>query len=1062
MEEKISKSAFCEDSRVKFPTLMHLMGMGFKYVSLKGLKTKYVIAPKTEFDPLTNILTDYFTEAYNKLNPNVEIGAVGKLLAKIQSSLMNDDLGRQFYNEILLNTGERIIDLSSPANFYKNNTFQVTTEMTCGDKDSDNYRPDITLFVNGLPLAFIEVKKENNHKGILAETDRMKQRFVNPKYRRFLNLTQIMVFSNDMEYDNNEVTPTIGAFYATIGKKNTKYNCFREEGQDSFPIERHIRQVTLQEEEILLRDSNVPQYKNSSEYKTNCLANTPTKRMCDSLFSFNRFHFLLKYGIAYVDYTNGLQKHIMRYPQLFATKAIERHLEAGKTKGIIWHTQGSGKTALSFYNVKYLTDYYSSKGIVPQFFFIVDRLDLMIQAQREFSYRGLKVNSVQTKDDFAKIISSGLTTQNREGKPEITVVNIQKFSNDSKALPKNAYNVPVQRIYFIDEAHRNYSPDGCFLKNLISSDSNAVKIALTGTPIISKEYNTKDIFGDYIHTYFYNASIADGYTRRLIREDIGSNYKIRLQEALNSIRVKSHSVKESDVYAHRTYVQPLLDYVINDLQQFRVKNEDNTLGGMVVCNSKEQAQMMYRLFLEKYADETELDNEKDEDGAMVYRSISAGEMEIKKTPCRKGCYRAALITYDSFDKETRAKWIELFKDGKIDLLIVFQMLQTGFDEPRLKKLYLHRMVKEHNLLQTLTRVNRPYKEMKYGYVVDFANIEEEYSKTNREYQEELEHEVGKDNLKHTDRLLVTMEEAKSRVDEARKVLAPYELGNPEIFSRQLNMEDDREVVRSIVRSLEDMRSLQNMLTAQGSEAEAVVEISDIHNLIKAARNRLDLLGFIDNADEKSNTRQLLNVALENIEFSFEKRGEGELEIQEQYRQSVEHARRQLQACMDTEDPEYRSILEEFLRLFRRKEMESQEEFNMHDKVQNVNDILKRIKRLNERDALEAIKYNGDTKFVRVEKRLKEKDKEEIEHKTSPRNYAWTEEKEKMTVILLAIKEDVDDVYFHNQAILEVPAYFKRNILTYVTRHFKEGQINTDREVRKYVSEVINREYQVTR
>jgi len=1062
MEEKISKSAFCEDSRVKFPTLMHLMGMGFKYVSLKGLKTKYVIAPKTEFDPLTNILTDYFTEAYNKLNPNVEIGAAGKLLAKIQSSLMNDDLGRQFYNEILLNTGERIIDLSSPANFYKNNTFQVTTEMTCGDKDSDNYRPDITLFVNGLPLAFIEVKKENNHKGILAETDRMKQRFVNPKYRRFLNLTQIMVFSNDMEYDNNEVTPTIGAFYATIGKKNTKYNCFREEGQDSFPIERHIRQVTLQEEEILLRDSNVPQYKNSSEYKTNCLANTPTKRMCDSLFSFNRFHFLLKYGIAYVDYTNGLQKHIMRYPQLFATKAIERHLEAGKTKGIIWHTQGSGKTALSFYNVKYLTDYYSSKGIVPQFFFIVDRLDLMIQAQREFSYRGLKVNSVQTKDDFSKIISSGLTTQNREGKPEITVVNIQKFSNDSKALPKNAYNVPVQRIYFIDEAHRNYSPDGCFLKNLISSDSNAVKIALTGTPIISKEYNTKDIFGDYIHTYFYNASITDGYTRRLIREDIGSNYKIRLQEALNSIRVKSHSVKESDVYAHRTYVQPLLDYVINDLQQFRVKNEDNSLGGMVVCNSKEQAQMMYRLFLEKYADETELDNERDEDGATVYRSISAGEMEAKKTPCRKGCYRAALITYDSFDKETRAKWIELFKDGKIDLLIVFQMLQTGFDAPRLKKLYLHRMVKEHNLLQTLTRVNRPYKEMKYGYVVDFANIEEEYSKTNREYQEELEHEVGKDNLKHTDRLLVTMEEAKSRVDEARKVLAPYELGNPEIFSRQLNMEDDREVVRSIVRSLEDMRSLQNMLTAQGSEAEAVVEISDIHNLIKAARNRLDLLGFIDNADEKSNTRQLLNVALENIEFSFEKRGEGELEIQEQYRQSVEHARRQLQACMDTEDPEYRSILEEFLRLFRRKEMESQEEFNMHDKVQNVNDILKRIKRLNERDALEAIKYNGDTKFVRVEKRLKEKDKEEIEHKTSPRNYAWTEEKEKMTVILLAIKEDVDDVYFHNQAILEVPAYFKRNILTYVTRHFKEGQINTDREVRKYVSEVINREYQVTR
>lgn len=1059
---KDAKSAFCEDSRVKFPTLMHLMGMGFKYVSLKGLKTKYVEAPKTEFDPLTNILTDYFTDAYCTLNPKAEKKDAEDMLVKIQKSLQNDDLGRQFYNEILLNTGERIIDLSSPANFYRNNTFQVTTEMTCGSKDSDNYRPDITIFVNGLPLAFIEVKKENNHKGIQAETDRMKQRFVNPQYRRFLNITQIMVFSNDMEYDNNEVTPTIGAFYATIGKKNTKYNCFREEGQDSFPTARHIHQVTPEEEEVLLRDNNVPQYKNSSEYKTNCLANTPTKRICDSLFSFNRFHFLLKYGIAYVDYPNGLQKHIMRYPQLFATKAIERYLEAGKNKGIIWHTQGSGKTALSFYNVKYLTDYYSAKGIVPQFFFIVDRLDLMIQAQREFSYRGLKVNSVQDKGAFANIISSGLTTQNREGKPEITVVNIQKFSNDSKALAKNAYNVPVQRIYFIDEAHRNYSPDGSFLKNLISSDTNAVKIALTGTPIISKEYNTKDIFGDYIHTYFYNASIADGYTRRLIREDIGSNYKIKLKEALNSIRVKVHSVKESDVYAHHVYVQPLLDYIIEDLRTFRQKNEDNTLGGMVVCNSKEQAQLMYRLFLEKYADESELDNETDEDGSIVYKSISAGEMEVKKKPCKKGCYRAALITYDSFDKETRAKWIELFKDGKIDLLIVFQMLQTGFDAPRLKKLYLHRMVKEHNLLQTLTRVNRPYKDMKYGYVVDFANIEEEYSKTNKEYQEELEHEVGKDNIQNTDRLLVSMDEAKKRVDEAKKVLDNYELGNPEIFSRQLNLEDDRNVVRTVLNSLEDMRSLQNMLTSQGSNADEVVEISDIHNLIKAAKNRLDLLGFIDNSDENANAKQLLNMALENIEFSFEKRGEGELEIQEQYKQSVEHARQQLKACVDTDDPEYRSILEEFLRLFRKKEMESQEEFNMHKKVQNVNDILRRIKKLNERDALEAIKYNGDTKFVRVEKRLKEKDKEEAERKVTPRNYAWTEEKEKMTIILLAIKEDVDDVYFHNQSILEVPEYFKKNILTYVTRHFKEEAVKTDREVRKYVSEIINREYQITR
>jgi type I site-specific restriction-modification system R (restriction) subunit len=93
--------------------------------------------------------------------------------------------------------------------------------MTCGDLSCDNFRPDITIFINGLPLAFIEVKKENNHEGVDAERKRMKTRFTNPCFRRFLNITQIMVFSNDMEYDEQLKQ---GAYYATIGKtKNTHY-----------------------------------------------------------------------------------------------------------------------------------------------------------------------------------------------------------------------------------------------------------------------------------------------------------------------------------------------------------------------------------------------------------------------------------------------------------------------------------------------------------------------------------------------------------------------------------------------------------------------------------------------------------------------------------------------------------------------------------------------------------------------------------------------------------------------------------------------------------------------
>ena len=1059
--------AFSEDSRVKFPTIMHLTQMGYEYVSLNGVK-KFGV-PAVEFDPLTNILTKKFTEAFISLNPELEEADALKKLKEIQDSLSNDDLGREFFNKILQEPGGgRIIDLSSEENFRNNNTFQVATEMTCGDKSSDNFRPDITLFINGLPLAFIEVKKENNDTGIKAETDRMKKRFENDKFRRYINITQIMVFSNDMEYDD---LLTQGAYYATIGRHNTCYNCFREDGQTSFPILQIFEPLSYKTEQMILADNNVEAYIASDAYLQNRdNFDTPTKRIVNSLFSFNRFRFLLKYGICYVDEPNGLQKHIMRYPQIFATKAIEKKLSNDVRKGIIWHTQGSGKTALAFYNVKFLSEYYSRHGIIPQFFFIVDRLALMLQAQQEFAKRGLVVNPIDTKEDFKKIISSNKTTRNAEGKPEITVVNIQKFSDDSRATSKNDYNLNIQRIYFIDEAHRDYNPAGCFLKTLIQSDPNAIRIALTGTPIISREYRTTDIFGDYIHTYYYNASIADRYTLRLIREDIGSNFKIKMQEILNSIRVKVGSVNAPSVYRHHSYVQPLLDYVMDDLKAFRVKNNDNSLGGMVVCNSSEQAKLMYRLFLEKYADTEELANERGDDGQVIYKSVGPEVIDTKIAGPKKGYYRAALILYDSDDKDARAKWITLFKEGKVDLLIVYQMLQTGFDSPRLKKLYLHRVVKDHNLLQTLTRVNRPYKDMRFGYVVDFANIEEEYNKTSKDYEKELEAEQGAEAQKNSDLLLVSLEEAEKRYKESVANLEGLDLGNPQTFSRQLDLEEDRDRVKIILHSLEEIRDLGNMLISQGdaemlkvmaveqsgTESEA---IPNINSFIKAARNRYVFLGFQQGVEGNENVQQLLNMALEDIEFSFYKRGEAELELKEQYREALAHTRQQLADNIDPDDPRYRSLLEEFLRLFRKKDMDIAENFNLHAQVKNLNDILKRIRKINEEDAITALRYNNDRKFARIEKRIQEKEKQNEELQVTPNNFSWSKDKEKLNLVLLKIKEECDENFFLNTAMINAPGYFTKFLVEIIAQNFRESEIKSDRETRYYVGDLINREYQ---
>ncbi len=139
-----------------------------------------------------------------------------------------------------------------------------------------------------------------------------------------------------------------------------------------FDLDKLLVPITDEDEISVLKDTNLLSIKNSPEFITNKKPDTPTNSICTSLFQKKRLAFILQFGFAYVKGSNGLQKHIMRYPQLFATKAIATKLEEGIKKGIIWHTQGSGKTALAYYNVKYLTHYYQQKNVIPKFYFIVD------------------------------------------------------------------------------------------------------------------------------------------------------------------------------------------------------------------------------------------------------------------------------------------------------------------------------------------------------------------------------------------------------------------------------------------------------------------------------------------------------------------------------------------------------------------------------------------------------------------------------------------------------------------------------------------------------------------
>jgi type I restriction enzyme R subunit len=211
---------FNEATRVQMPALVHLTRLGYGYAGKLLEKDAGTI-----YEPDTNILLDVFDRQFAKLNPE-HAGEADAVLREIRHELDNDDLGRSFYERLVSVSPLRLVDFDNP----ENNDFHFTAEFTCKN-GQDNFRPDITLFVNGLPLAFIEVKRPHNTGGMIAESERMNHsRFPNRKFRRFINLTQLMIFSNNMEYDaQGGITPIQGVFYCATSRDKTNFSTFREE-----------------------------------------------------------------------------------------------------------------------------------------------------------------------------------------------------------------------------------------------------------------------------------------------------------------------------------------------------------------------------------------------------------------------------------------------------------------------------------------------------------------------------------------------------------------------------------------------------------------------------------------------------------------------------------------------------------------------------------------------------------------------------------------------------------------------------------------------------------------
>ena len=1014
--------AFNENTRVKIPAILHLCRLGYTYLSLKEL----------ENDSSTNILTDIFTASILRINPSLENSQAKRVFEDTSLLLDNEDLGKAFYEKITATSGVRLIDFKD----FDNNSFHVVTEYTFKNGE-DEFRPDITLFINGMPLAIIEVKKPDNERGIIAETDRMRDsRNTNKKFRKFINQFQLLVFSNNMEYDSEAIVSIQGAFYATSSYADVRINTFREE--HSFNLDTILKGEDDDLETFVLKDNNLNVIKHSEEFITNKDVNTATNKILTSLFNRERFEFLLRFGIAFVKDEKGLQKHIMRYPQLFATKAIEATIERGEKKGIIWHTQGSGKTALAFFNTHYLTAYYQRKNIVPKFYFIVDRIDLLNQAKDEFLCRGLVVHTVNSKEELITDFQAKKAIHNSVGQREITVVNIQKFKEETQILKTDDYDLNTQRIYFLDEVHRSYNPSGSFLANLFNADKNAIIIGLTGTPLISTDRRSKDTFGDYIHKYYYNQSIADGYTLKLIREGIETSYKMQLAQVLKELDIMKGGLEKKQIYAHERFVEPMLAYIVSDFENSQVKFGKKNIGAMVVCDSSEQAEKLYELFNTKY---------------VVPRIVSLAQFPNQLATAAESAIEykmpkplsGALILHDAGSKEDRKKLVVDFKEGKIDFLFVYNMLLTGFDAPRLKKLYIGRIIKDHNLLQMLTRVNRPYQDFRFGFVVDFADIQKEFDITNKAYFDELQQELG-DEMQTYSNLFKSKEEIEAEIKEIKEILFHFDLKNRELFSRQIQQIQDKKEVLAIRKALANLKNIYNLIRLYGHfDLLEKTDFQLFNDLYKSADAHVATLNQKEALENDTDNTNLLNVALENILFMFRKISENELVLADKLKDSLKKAREELAHNFDQNDPEFISLFDELKRLFKEKKFDEVTQDEMKANMGALRIIYNKATELNRKNNLLKAKYNNDTKYVRVHKRIVERggiSKRESEiHET-----------------LMNVKQAADDKVLLNNKILDNEGYFEQMILRTVIQGFKKTSIKLEPDSARFVNHAIVTEY----
>ncbi len=717
--------SFREDHISQIPALQMLINLGYTYLSPedalkeRGNKTSNILLEGILRNQLkeinsikvssskTNIFSDANIEA--GIRTITEVPLVDGYISASQKVYDLLTLGKALEQSIDGDKKSFTLQYIDWENI-ENNVFHVTEEfnvMRIGSKE--HYRPDIVLFVNGIPLSVIECKRPDMKEPI---TQAISQHLRNQKEDGIRNL---YIYTQS----TLSLSTTEGR-YATNGTPDKFWSNWEERFKDLeeenkyqhhlFELKNKPLSTEVKNKLFGERYQYVSQY--FKELEAEEILTTNQDVYLYGLCSPER---LLDFTQNFILFDNGAKK-IARYQQYFAIKKAMKqisHLEEGKRKGgVIWHTQGSGKSLTMVMLAQAIALDSSIRN--PKIILVTDRTDLDDQITGTFQKCGIAVDNAKTGAKLVDLLKS-------KSDAVVTTI-INKFETAVKKIttPLDSPNIFV----LVDEGHR--TQHGTFNIEMQKTLPNACFIALTGTPLFKKDKSTLAKFGTLIDHYTVDKAVKDKavvpllYEGRHAFQNVNDapidNFFGMVSEPLNDnersdLKKKFSSADQLNIAEQKIYA------ICWDISKHYKENFQGTpFKGQLVC-SRKNAAIKYKTFLDEIgivSSEIVISPPDDREGE---------ESAYGDTDDRIKAYWKRMMDEHGTPKKYQKNIVNRFNNAsEPEIIIVVDKLLTGFDAPRNTVLYLTRKLQGHTLLQAIARVNRIFPDKDYGYIIDYYGV----------------------------------------------------------------------------------------------------------------------------------------------------------------------------------------------------------------------------------------------------------------------------------------------------------------------------------------------------